>query len=478
MGLTRRRKKGRREEEEIDLLTTAFNLPNRHTLERDDRRRALKSQQRVVVVRRTPDDNDDDTSESESDAAGESSSETESIEPDSEEEDTQYKRMPKTPSRKARQAAPSPTPIKPSRKSHRRLHSEPQAKCLKLVEAELARVPATEPRPTRKEIRREKKLRNKERKKDSHKSIRSQGSPPSRTNIPVSSKMDGTAPNFVRGPLSSSIPPVFQPPMAAAMPPPHATYYPPSMVYNQGPYVAHCRAPQIPGPTLSQEPYPAKLRHPAVPGPFTMSGTGAPHIPMSKSQELQRIQRDLDETTAALNVRPNEMALQARADALRNLLNSTLNLPMGRNPVPPNIVLSNNRVHGDQKFQRDDMSQQEKQQDITTKDTYHHTCNDCGVLRSRKFHEMHPLAPGKLKRESLCESCRETYHKRGVMGDRSEHICFGCGIFRSNGFNKRNFRRPGKPLMANFYGRCDHDMRDAGDSASSIVLPVYITLLD
>lgn len=482
MGLIRSRRKGRRDEDEIDLLTTAFNLPNRYTLERDERRRAGKDQQYVFVARHNEDDDDEDDddsndiTESDSNTAVESIQDSELVESSSEEEEEDEifcKKTFKTPPREARPSSPSISSVNPLRFLHRRLHSEPQKKCSKPVETEAARTPASEPRSSRQAKRRETKLKDKELRKASRKSTSFEGSPTPRPTADLSHKSRGSAPAFVQGPLPAAQTPFLQPHMYSTVSQPPLMSYPAHMAPNHGVYMDSGLEPRFGTLAFAQQQNLAEPQHLAAPWTWNTSGAGAPPMATTKATELQRIQDDLDEVTKAMKASPNELSLQTRAAALRNLLNSTLNSAMYQTPSSGNMPLTKTHTLDGQ---ADVPPKTEKKEERKDGEATHHSCNECGSLRSRKYHELHPLAPGKRKHPGLCEGCRETHHKSGTMGDKSQHICFGCGIFRSSAFNKQHPLPPGKPLLVNYCGRCKIDMQDWADHGSSAASTVSLSI--
>jgi hypothetical protein len=206
------------------------------------------------------------------------------------------------------------------------------------------------------------------------------------------------------------------------------------------------------------------------------------------AHELQRIQKDLDQKTAALQDRPGDKTLEADVEALRERLNSTLNGLMERNLMsekPPQTAapqisadapgkehLSDTAftLRANQQSSSKAVEKTEEQARCPRPGKTHHTCFSCGILRSRAYHEKHPLAPGKPVVPSLCEGCREKVHEKEVMEHHAWHVCFGCGIYRSKSFHKRHPARPGDALLPNYCPRCLIERRAAEESASSSVI--------
>ena len=487
MGLLGKSRKKRRDEDDLDLLSAAFNLPTRQmvqrTLERDAQRRSEASTQpdhRVFVYNRKSQLRDD-TYDFDSETAIDSEPETDSVASSSGPhvviKHTRKKKHNNTPefsTRQTRKSSPPSTPTHSSQRSHRRVESEPQARSRKLVEAETARTPATEPRPSRQQKRQEQK---KSRKILSSGTALGGSSASEGSSITSSKQAEEPPPSFIQGLPPGMASPFVHQHMPANLPCYLQTYHQPWSTSNQGTSIAHVHGGPFPAQGPTQLQYSNHLLYPgALPYPLGFSGNGAVPMPLSKASELQRIQKDLDEAITAQHASPHEPSLQARCSALTNLLNMTLNQASGQQCFPDKTTTGKIEDSGVRDDQGANEPTQKEQPKSDQGDARHHSCDGCGSLRSRHYHEMHPLAPGKPKHPSLCEGCREVHHGSGVTGSTSQHVCFGCGIFRSNTFNKDNPVRPGKPLLANFCGRCELAMREADDDVSSIIVLVSLTM--
>lgn len=494
MGLLGKSRKKRRDEDDFDLLSAAFNLPTRQTiqrtLERDAQRRSESSSQpdHHVFVYSSKSQLKDNTCDFDSDTAIDSEPETDSVASSSGPhvviqhiKKKRHNNTPEVSTRQTRKSSPPSTPIRSSRRSHRRGESEPQGRSRKLIEAEPACTPATEPQPSRQQKRREQRALETKSRRVLSDGTTSEGSSVSEgSSITTSHKQaEEPPPSFIQGlPVGMASPFAHQhyQNMPANLPFYPQTYRCPWITTNQGPSIAHVHGDPFGAQGPAQLQYSNHLLYPgAVPYPLGLSGYGALPTPLSKASELQRIQQDLDVAIAAQNASPHEPSLQARCSALTNLLNTTLNQASGQKYSPDKTTTGKIEDSGVQEDQGPNKPTQKEQAKSDQDDTRHHICDGCGNLRSRHYHEMHPLAPGKPKHPSLCEGCREVHYRPGVTGSTSQHVCFGCGIFRSNTFNRKNPVQPDKPLLANLCGRCELAMREADDDVSSIIVLVSLT---
>ncbi|EXV02979.1 hypothetical protein X797_004102 [Metarhizium robertsii] len=87
----------------------------------------------------------------------------------------------------------------------------------------------------------------------------------------------------------------------------------------------------------------------------------------------------------------------------------------------------------------------------------HHLCSCCGSVRSRNFHEKHPIDIWPKPVLNFCSSCREVTLQKGQMD--KHHFCFGCGKVRSKAFQKKHKPKPGLLLLPNYCGKCTAEVR-------------------
>ena len=436
MGRIRGRRRLRDDEPEIDLLATAFNLPTRQTVQRNEKRGA----QRVTISYESESDEDVDEEEEEEDGDSSDSLSASDASLSSEDEDEEEEES----------EDDQEEPTRPHRGSSRSKHTPlPQPKqpkdqrCLKLNKK--TRQPAPKkPTPTPRRTRQPSQQRSRphhDKRRDSR-DVSSLRPAPKTPSIPSSATFPPQAlPHMPYGMMPGSIAPQFsQFPMANPVHPPPP---PPPQVYNQ---------PQ----------FAFKASQPAVP-----FGAQHPHSSMGgkqkkASKELARIQRDLDQKSAALERHPGDRSLEAEVRALQQQLNLTLNEVMGRGrsagtDKSPSEMKSSETKNRSKPVgsKQEDIPQAAPQQDkLPAHEPSRHVCFGCGSIRSRKYHEMHPLAPGKRTFPSLCEGCRDEIHQKDAMDHHCRHVCFGCGIYRSKSFHKKHPAKPGDAILPNYCSRC------------------------
>lgn len=484
MGPSRGRRR-QRDKPEIDLLTTAFNLPTRRTVERDERRGV----QRVTTSHGSDHGEDDSSITSES-----------SLSSEYEEESEHELEEQRQPSRR-----PSPPPRDSTSSRHttlRRLRSAPESKeqdCLKLS----SNTPRSAPKVP---VTRRPRQRN-ERK------ISRGASPlkttPKRPSIQSSATIpQHSAPHMPLGMndaylTASSSPGSIASPFTMATPahPAPQLYHQPHFSFIQTPTPAQASQPVFPLASQQQATFTqTALHHSSLPQqpPSQMAGE-LPNREGSKTTagELERIQHELDQKTAALGKCPGNGALKTEVKSLREQLNSTLNGVMGRPMVlkkpsakindpseatqtapvktfpeapethnhPKTPPAQPNRGASSEAAQPSSKPSNQQRDKRPSHEPFHHVCFGCGSVRSRKYHEKHPLAPGKPIMPSLCEGCRERVHQKEVMEHHCRHVCFGCGIYRSKRFHERHPADPGDPLLPNYCSRCQIERHAAEETA-------------
>ncbi|KAL6869833.1 hypothetical protein ACO1O0_001164 [Amphichorda felina] len=440
MGRTRGRRRLRDDEPEIDLLATTFNLPTRQTVQRNEMRGA----QRVTISYESESDEDDDEEKEDGDSSDSLSvsdaylsSEDEDEEEEESEDDQQELTRPYRGSSRSKHA-PLSQPKQPK-----------DQRCLKLNKK--AHQPAPKrPTPTPRRTRQPSQQRSRSRhdKRRDSGDVSSLRLDPKTLSIPSSATFPPQAiPHMPYGMMPGSIAPQFsQFPMANPIQPPP----PPPQVYNQ------------PRFAFIQAPNPTQASQPAI-----LFGAHHPHSSMGgrqkkASKELTRIQRDLDQKSAALERHPGDFSLEAEVKALQQRLNLTLNEVMGRGrsartDKSPSEMKSSETKHRSKSVgsKQEDIPEAAHQQDkLPAHQPSRHVCFGCGSIRSRKYHEMHPLAPGKQKFPSLCEGCRDEVHRKDVMDHHCRHVCFGCGIYRSKSFHKKHPAKSGDAILPNYCSRC------------------------
>ena len=88
----------------------------------------------------------------------------------------------------------------------------------------------------------------------------------------------------------------------------------------------------------------------------------------------------------------------------------------------------------------------------------HHLCSGCGEVRSAEYHAKHPVAPVQKPALNYCRDCLEQKMKRGDTGEY--HFCFDCGKVRSKTFQQSHPIKRGKPFLPNYCGQCTTEMMD------------------
>ena len=507
-----RGRRHRRDEHEIDLLTTAFNLPTRRTIEQAEAQRGAQHATLFYGTDEDDDSTDDSSSSSEAytsldddndDDEEEEEEEEEEDDEDEEEEEPEEQRQPPPASTRRRLHTLLP------RRS--RLTSKPKEQdCIKLSPKPSPSV-RQQPAPRRQRRLQRRRDDGVERKTPSRGPSRT----PSKATTPDALPAQTTPPSMPLPMSGTRLPaPGSLGQMATAQfPVSHMTsaaapqfYHQPQFAFaQQGTTASLMQSPHFPVPLGAQPQAPPVYAVPPhggyppqqFPGPVAAVNTTTcgRSKATTTAHELQRIQQDLDQKTAVLQDRPNDKASGAEVEALRERLNSTLNGLMGRNPMsenPPDTAAPQISAEAPGKDPLSDtastprakqesspkpIEKTEEQARRPRLGNTHHTCFSCGILRSRAYHEKHPLAPGKPVVPSLCEGCREKVHKKQVMEHHALHVCFGCGIYRSKSFHKRHPARLGDALLPNYCPRCLIERRAAEESASSSVInSVSLTL--
>ncbi|OAA42662.1 hypothetical protein NOR_04793 [Metarhizium rileyi] len=87
----------------------------------------------------------------------------------------------------------------------------------------------------------------------------------------------------------------------------------------------------------------------------------------------------------------------------------------------------------------------------------HHLCSGCGSVRSPAFHEKYPISRGHKPVLNFCSSCREMRFEKGLVDNH--HFCFGCGKVRSKAFQKKHKAKPGRALLPNYCGSCTTEVK-------------------
>lgn len=83
-------------------------------------------------------------------------------------------------------------------------------------------------------------------------------------------------------------------------------------------------------------------------------------------------------------------------------------------------------------------------------------CYNCGKIRSSKFQGYHPLRPGKKMHPNWCSNCRVQSESKGtpLQWNGQQHYCWGCGIVRSVKYHDDHPMRKGKLSIPNYCQHC------------------------
>ena len=457
---------------EFDFLTTLFNLPNRLTLERDDRRRQLaqrqaqrQTQRQVVVSYASSDDDEsaqeedteeesssdssgssestDSDEESQSESESESESESDSDEdPDEQSEDSDQsvavhriivKRIPCR--QRAKLASPKQRRLKVSAREHRKVERAKKVKpapepapekpvsrkvrCKKSA----AKSPPVSPTRTAKSTRLFEKAPIKERiKKLSKERTREAAKEPIKkpSRAPTEEHNKPKQRTFIPEPVFGFIPPAV-PQVQSSIPfqyhtTPHGYYQQPPSAYSYTPNVA--QAPPYAFPVPAQQPDAFLPRQsgnayatvdPHVPAQSGKSG------PMGLAFEVQKIQSQIDKVVAQLSRQPNDKELKAKKKSLQNQLNSALDKATAPRTRPADTVPT---------FAHNRGPRQSRVTEIVERAPDDESIKDSSLAR-----------PSSLpSRDSVkTEEPQVTTYKRPVSPEIEKplHRCWGCGFRRS-----------------------------------------------
>lgn len=230
----------------------------------------------------------------------------------------------------------------------------------------------------------------------------------------------------------------------------------------------------------------------------TLSGWADGPGPLQK--ELRRLQRHIDRKMADLAQEPRSKILRRDLSILQERLRWTLNQAIAnkegdrtdkpyssrRNDQdeatdhqakprrdassPSHYRLSANEVKQDPSSLKKAPKQRlpgQRERSIERHPRFH-LCSKCGIVRSQRFHERHPLTPEKKPTPNLCESCREEAIARGVVEEY--HFCFNCGKARSRSYQRDHRVLPGDSIVPNYCAVCLDEAQDNEDIAESSVV--------
>jgi ribosomal protein L32 len=104
----------------------------------------------------------------------------------------------------------------------------------------------------------------------------------------------------------------------------------------------------------------------------------------------------------------------------------------------------------------------------------HHICSGCGVVRSAKYHEKHPIASQEKPVFNYCRQCLEKSLASGQP--KKHHFCFDCGKVRSKSFQKSHPTKDAEDVLPNYCGQCVADAAIASHipDSSTVVSPSAI----
>ncbi|KAK5990573.1 hypothetical protein PT974_08842 [Cladobotryum mycophilum] len=462
----RDRHKGATDDQGIDLLGAAFNLPTRRNIELAERRAAHAHQVKIQYQ-----GNELNIGESEFSSSSDDGSE----EPKS------------VPVKSQRLSSPPPPP--PRRQPEQR-HNPPRRQRSKKLQKAII----DKPLPTRKSKQRLTKSSSTNSTRISSTlapSIPTSATfPPSRTNhVHVYSAVKGPGCRAAAAAAALlSAPFAFTTIPAASQMPHYAT---PANLQN----IAHASTDAIPHsepPTLASR---------------QQVSTG------SLAQQIQNIQAEIDQRIAMVSENPTNDILKNELATLQAKLNSTLNAvlnlkePTQVSQEPESLVANklnatNKSVSASEKLARSkkvassrsvqdheaisseilDLDPKSNilptsQRGVSPERTIrHHLCSGCGSVRSSRFHEKHPIAPGEKPVLNYYESCQKANTEDSLL--ERYHFCFRCGVARSKEFQRQNPRRKGDLLAPNYCGKCTQEIQSIVDITEASVVGLNSELLN
>jgi len=242
--------------------------------------------------------------------------------------------------------------------------------------------------------------------------------------------------------------------------------------------------------------------HPVFPDPpaSTLVQAKARDPPRRFSSELHQIQHHMDQTRDQLAQSPGDVELQQTMKALQSQLNETLNNATSQQasvpPLPPSPTTTTQLGRskedsspkaspifdggksgqaGDETSARDCLNGQSLPSTRYTREgspgriIHHHLCSGCGAIRSRLFHEKHPIVRGAKPLLNYCGPCQEVKIELGVADGR-HHFCFGCGVVRSKNFHHKHPVLPAQPIRPNYCRRCRIELQGRGSNVDASVI--------
>ncbi|CAM1507015.1 Fc.00g066560.m01.CDS01 [Cosmosporella sp. VM-42] len=522
MGWGKKSRHNRRKDSlDIDLLSAAFGLPTRFSLQRaaeraderaDERAEKLPTRKAIEqVIMKDDDDDDDDGTESSFSSFDEG--EDFSEESESGAEASPPRRRLRSPSpkpqrprhRRFRAATPSRKPARhsPSHASTPRVpasrHSSSQRSSPRSSRVSRRSTPSrVAPPPVASSVRPSPSF-------PSHLPVQmcSQTSSvsPAPTPFPDSASHSATfpvqpqyyyQPQFAFGPMSvSSQTPNQMPQYAAPQMPPQVAVYPDSTPAPQQ-TASHYQTP------ASQQPSSHFQKHAWEPSPPGWAASSGPY-----ARELQRIQKDIDLKMMDLARQPDHPFLRSDLRRLQDQLNLILNAAITKQglsndakPVEPPVMTDSPTHAAEEKIpEKDDGKQPDRVcednqkgmaappptqerprrqhisaelQEESPRQIIHHLCSGCGCMRSPIFHVRHPFYPQRKPIVNFCEVCREKKIQRGVVG--KYHFCFSYGQVRSKQFQREHPILPGDPIIPNYCGPCLKELRPDEDIMEASVV--------
>lgn len=475
MAAGKSRRKKRLDDPKIDLLTTAFNLPSRRMIHNNSQR---EDRHHLSQTFKVSYDYENQDARNESDI--ESTASLDYITSSDEDYDSDESED----LRVVQERDDSSSFTTRSSRTSRSSHSVPNQACLKSNKLSKTRSPSSPrskgPSATKHTSQKVTSPKTRHHRSSSQPSFINDSKKPSRV---YDRAQDGYV---AKAPPTSQLPNAgtFNVPLShqpSYNNPPFAPQTTPSLAYSQQSQQQYHAFPVLPPP------YPVYVP-PQLDIPNTVPPTH--HSQMLEAvrptmgQEVQRIQVKIDQKRAMLHSSPGSSELQKEIETLHLQLNSALNQAVRRQgtqtgrqqlentqgnsvsllETPDDPAVAKNKAERSdpgRDLGKNDPVKGSKggAHDTSNALTRHHLCLGCGSVRSRKYHERHPIAPGKRSMPSLCDGCRHEIHDKGIIEHHCHHVCFGCGIYRSRAFHAKHPARIGDSLLQNYCYRCQSDLR-------------------
>ncbi|KAG6019027.1 hypothetical protein E4U41_003438 [Claviceps citrina] len=240
--------------------------------------------------------------------------------------------------------------------------------------------------------------------------------------------------------------------------------------------------------------------HPACPAINGKSQQGASPLPNSATHKLPGLQQRLNDAQDRLSREPGNLRLQRELSDAQQQLNEFMDALVAersQRDLHSSITLMKEGPSKEQYSPKDDAKENvapvekstklgngvpfspQQQADQTLRlavlkragisnTIRHHLCSGCGDVRSRHFHGIHPVGMTHKPMLNYCSACRELRFNKNMMD--SHHFCFGCGKVRSKIFHDKYRAEPGGPLLPNYCGNCTNEVRLMEDNNEASIV--------